>query len=239
LRFDADANTQWFANLSRSAEPPSFGELSGGPGVTQVDQQRATSTEIGMRTQREDFSLDVALYRARVEGELLSLNDHAGNPLGTINAGRTLHQGLELGAEWSVARDWRLSANYLVNDFRFEQDPVYGDNALAGVPPQQLRTALRWGRGERFHVEPNVEWVPRGYYIDHANTSRAPGHATVGLKLGGEARGGWRWFADLRNLGDRRWIASTNVIADAGGRDGRNFLPGDGRSVYVGLEWQM
>jgi iron complex outermembrane receptor protein len=59
------------------------------------------------------------------------------------------------------------------------------------------------------------------------------------LKLGGEAGGGWRWFADLRNLGDRRWIASTNVIADAGGRDGRNFLPGDGRSVYVGLEWQM
>jgi iron complex outermembrane receptor protein len=57
------------------------------------------------------------------------------------------------------------------------------------------------------------------------------------LKLGGAARGGWRWFADLRNLGDRRWIASTNVIADAGGRDGRNFLPGDGRSAYLGLEW--
>ena len=237
LRFDADANTQWFANLSRSAEPPSFGELSGGPGVTQVDQQRATSAELGMRTQRDALSLDIALYRARVEGELLALDDDAGNPLGTINAGRTLHQGLELGAEWSLARHWRLSANYLVNDFRFEHDPVYGDNALAGVPPQQLRAALRWGRDERFHVEPNVEWVPRGYYVDHANTFRAPGYATVGLKLGGEAGGGWRWFADLRNLGDRRWISSTNVIADAGGRDGRNFLPGDGRSAYLGLEW--
>ena len=237
VRFDADADTQWFANLSRSAEPPSFGELSGGPGITQVDQQRASSAEIGMRTRRDALSLDVALYRARVEGELLALNDDAGNPLGTINAGRTLHQGLELGAQWAFARDWRLSANYLVNDFRFEHDPVYGDNALAGVPPQQLRTALRWGRGERFHVEPSMEWVPRGYYIDHANTFRAPGYATFGLKLGGEAGAGWRWFADLRNLDDRRWIASTNVIADAGGRDGRNFLPGDGRSVYVGFEW--
>jgi iron complex outermembrane receptor protein len=237
LRFDADARTRWFANLSRSAEPPSFGELSGGPGVTPVDQQRATSAELGMRTRRDALSLDIAVYRARIEGELLALDDGDGNPLGTVNAGRTLHQGLEFGAEWTLARDWRLSANYLYNDFRFERDPVYGDNALAGVPPQQLRAALRWQPGARFHLEPNLEWVPHGAYVDHANTFRAPGFATFGLKLGGEAGAGWRWFADLRNLGDRRWIASTNVVADAGGRDGRNFLPGDGRSVYVGLEW--
>ena len=32
-------------------------------------------------------------------------------------------------------------------------------------------------------------------------------------------------------------LADTNVLADAGGRDGRNFLPGDVRSVYVGMEW--
>jgi iron complex outermembrane receptor protein len=237
LRFDADPRTQWFANLSRSAEPPSFGELSGGLGVTPVDQQRATSAELGMRTQREHLSLDVALYRAWVEGELLALNDAGGDPLGTVNAGRTLHQGIEIGARWTFARDWRLSANYLRNDFRFERDPVYGDNRLAGVPPQQLRAALRWSGDESFHIEPNLEWAPQGWYIDHADTFRAPGYATFGLKLGGEAGAGWRWFADLRNLGDRRWIAGTNVVADAGGRDGRNFLPGDGRSAYFGLEW--
>jgi iron complex outermembrane receptor protein len=238
LRFDASPRTQWFANVGRSAEPPSFGELSGGPGVTPVERQRATTAELGMRTHRETLSLDVAFYRARIDGELLALDDAEGNPLGTVNAGRTLHQGLELGAEWSFAREWRLSANYLLNDFRFERDPAYGDNRLAGIPPQQLRAALRWSRSARFHVEPGIEWVPQGYYVDHANTFRAPGFATFGLKLGGEAGAGWNWFADLRNLGDRRWIASTNVVADANGRDGRNFLPGDGRSVYVGIEWR-
>ncbi len=237
VRFDADPRTQWFANLSRSAEPPSFGELSGGPGVSQVDQQRATTAEVGMRTRRDALSLDIAVYRARVDGELLALNDADGNPLGTVNAGRTLHQGLELGAGWAFARDWRLSANYLLNDFRFERDPAYGDNRLAGIPPQQLRAALRWSRSGRFHVEPNVEWVPQGWFVDHANSFRAPGFATIGLRLGGEAGAGWNWFADLRNLADRRWIASTGVVADARGMDGRNFLPGDGRSVYVGLEW--
>lgn len=239
LRFDADAHTQWFANLSRSAEPPSFGELSGGPGVTPVDQQRATSAELGMRTQRDALSLDVALYRARIDGELLALDDGEGNPLGTVNAGRTLHQGVEFGAGWTFPRDWTLSANYLRNDFRFDRDPVHGDNRLAGVPPQQLRAALRWSRNPRLHVEPNLEWVPDGGYVDHADTFRAPGYVVFGLKLGGEAGDGWTWFADLRNLGDRRWIAGTNVVADAGGRDGRNFLPGDGRSLYLGLERRM
>jgi iron complex outermembrane receptor protein len=179
------------------------------------------------------------VYRARIRGELLALDDAAGNPLGTVNAARTVHQGVELGAEWTFARDWRLAANYLRNDFRFDRDPVYGDNALAGVPPQQLRASLRWQLGPHFHVEPNLEWVPQDWYVDHANTFRAPGYVIAGLKLGGEAGGGWRWFADLRNLGDRRWIAGTNVVADAGGGDGRNFLPGDGRSLYLGLEWRM
>jgi iron complex outermembrane receptor protein len=173
-----------------------------------------------------------------VEGRIVETMHGERMPRRPLYADRTVHRGLEFGAGWTFARDWRLSASYLCNDFRFERDAVYGNNRLAGVPPQQLRAALRWSRDARFHVEPNVEWVPQGYFIDHANSFRAPGYATVGLKLGGEAAAGWTWFADLRNLGDRRWIAGTNVIADAGGRDGQNFLPGDGRSVYVGLEWR-
>jgi iron complex outermembrane receptor protein len=238
LRYLVDDHAQLFANISRSAEPPSFGELSGGPGVTPLGMQRATSAELGLRIQRDALSLDAVLYRAHVDGELLSLGDGQGNPLGTVNAGRTRHQGIEFGLAWAVARDWRLSANYLYNDFRFDHDPVHGDNALAGVPPQQLRAALRWSRGGRFHVEPNVEWAPRDYYIDHANSFKAPGYAIFGLKIGGDAGAGWQWFADLRNLGDRRWIASSNVVADAHGSDGRNFLPGDGRALYIGLEWR-
>jgi iron complex outermembrane receptor protein len=238
LRYLLGEHAQLFANISRSAEPPSFGELSGGPGVTPVGMQRATSAELGLRIRRDALSLDAVLYRAIVDGELLSLGDGQGNPLGTVNAGPTRHQGIEFGFDWTLARNWRLSANYLYNDFRFDHDPVYDDNALAGVPPQQLRAALRWNSGGRFHVEPNVEWVPQGYYIDHANSFKAPGYAILGLKLGGDAGAGWQWFADLRNLADRKWIASSNVVADAHGVDGRNFLPGDGRSLYVGLEWR-
>jgi iron complex outermembrane receptor protein len=229
-----DDGAQVFANLSRSLEPPSFGELTGGPGVTQVDLQEAATLELGARVRRDEWWLDAALYRARIEGELLALNDVQGNPLGTTNADRTVHRGVELG----VSRDWtrwRVAANYLFNDFRFDGDPVFGDNTLAGVPQQQLRAELRWSRGERFGVTPNVEWNDRTW-IDHANTLRAKGAVVWGLRIDGGFGDGWRWFADLRNAFDKRWVASTNVVANAGGVDGRHLLPGDGRGVYAGVE---
>jgi iron complex outermembrane receptor protein len=187
---------------------------------------------MGLRVQRDALSLDAALYRARVDGELLALTDGNGNPLGTVNADRTIHQGLELGLGWHFAQQWLLSTNYLWNDFRFDHDPVYGDNELAGIPSQQLRTSLRWSRNDALYIAPD-------YYVDHSNTFRAPGYTLLGLRMGGRLASRWSWFVDARNLTDRKWIASTNVVADARGQDQANFMPGDGRSVYAGLEWAM
>lgn len=239
VRYLIDAQAQVFANLSRSLEPPSFGELTGGPGVTQVDEQEGTTAEIGLRVQRDALSLDVALYRARIDGELLALSDGNGNPLGTVNADRTIHQGIELGMDWRFAPSWTLSTNYLWNDFHFDHDAVYGDNEIAGVPPQHLRASLRWSVGDALYVAPNLEWVPQDYYIDHANSFRAPGYTLLGLRIGGAIASTCAWFVDARNLADRKWISSTGVVADAMGRDQANFMPGDGRSVYFGVEWKM
>jgi len=238
LLFQPAAQTQAYVNLSGSREPPSFGEITGGPAATLVDAQRATTLELGYRTRGEALSLDVSVYDARVRNELLALTDGNGNPLGTINADRTRHRGVELGLDWPLAASLTGSVSYLFNDFRFDGDPVFGDNRLAGVPRQLLRTELRWQVGEHLYLTPNAEWVAQDTFIDHANTFRAPGYHLLGLRIGGDVAAHWRWFVDARNLQDRRWIASTNVVADAGGRDAANFLPGEGRSVYVGFEWR-
>lgn len=226
-----------FGNLSRSYEPPSFGELAGGPQLTLVDAQKATSGEVGLRLARDGLTVDAALYRADLRSELLALSDADGNPRGTVNAGRTRHQGLEFAAAWRIteAAEWRVA--YLWNDFRFDGDAVYGDNRLAGIAPQLLRTELRWSLGA-VYLAPNLEWSPQRSYVDHANTLAADAYAIAGLRIGGVLQQRWHWFVDARNLGDRRYAATTGVIADALGRDSRQFLPGDGRSVFAGLEWR-
>jgi iron complex outermembrane receptor protein len=60
-------------------------------------------------------------------------------------------------------------------------------------------------------------------------------YALWGLRAAGPLDRSVSWWLDARNLSDRRYAASTGVIADAGGADRAQFLPGNGRSLYAGL----
>jgi outer membrane receptor protein involved in Fe transport len=71
-----------------------------------------------------------------------------------------------------------------------------------------------------------------------ANTLFADPYTLFGLKLGYRSDRGLGGFVEGRNLGDRTYAATTGVIADARGRDSAQFLPGDGRSVFAGLDYR-
>ena len=50
---------------------------------------------------------------------------------------------------------------------------------------------------------------------------------------------GLGFFVEGRNLSDKTYISTTGVVANARGQDAALFMPGDGRSLYVGLEWKL
>lgn len=239
LRYEFTPDIQIFGNVSRSFEPPSFGELSGGPGITPVEEQTATTFEIGSRGNTERARWDIVYYRAWVEDELLSLNDAFGNPLGTVNGGDTLHQGLETGLSIDLLDSLELRQMYLWNDFSFDGHPLYNSNPIAGIPEHYYRAELLYHTPQGFYIGPNVEWVPDGYAVDHANTLFADSYAIMGMKAGYRSGRNLSLFIEGRNLTDRTYAATTGVIADAGGVDSAQFLPGDGRSVFVGFEWRQ
>lgn len=228
-----------FANISGSYEPPTFGELTGGVNITPLSAQKAKTFEIGTRGFLAAFQWDFAFYRSDLEDELLSLTTPTGQPLGTVNAPDTRHQGIEFGfvANFSEELVWRGS--YLWNDFRFVDNPVFRDNRLPGIPPQFLRSELLYWPMPGWYVGPTVEWSPQAMPVDMANTLFADGYAIWGLKAGRQVAKGLSFFVEGRNLSNRKYIATTGVIANANGMDQAQFLPGDGRSVYAGLEWRM
>lgn len=238
-RYEITPQVQFYGNLSRSFEPPSFGELAGGPNITQVQKQSAWTFEIGSRGRIADKTWDATYYRARVEDELLALNSATGVPLGTVNAPDTLHQGIELGIGGRLFSMFDARAAYFWNDFRFDNHPVYRNNDLPGLPRQFLRAEILHTASGGFYAGPNVEWSPQSYAVDMANTLYADGYAVLGFKVGQRLGKGVSWFADGRNLGGRRYTATTGVIANASGVDSRQFNPGLGRSVFIGLEWKQ
>jgi iron complex outermembrane recepter protein len=228
------AGSDWsvFGNVSGSFEPPSFGELTGGAGVDLLDAQTARTIELGTRGQLARVTWDVVAYSAKVRDELLSLNTPTGQPLGTVNAPRTDHRGLEVGAQLDITRAVSWRSAYLWNDFRF------GDGALPGIPEHVYRGELRWTPRAQYFVALSTEWVPRRYAVDIANSLFADPYALWGLKLGRDADRGVSWFLEGRNLSDRNYAATTGVIADARGLDSAQFLPGDGRAVYAGVDFR-
>ncbi len=247
LRWDA-GSYQIFGNVSGSYEPPSFSETNGA--LTPNEAQTATTLEIGTRGSHANIRWDATVYASQIEGEFLALNNSAGTPLGTTNADRTTHEGVEIFGEADLfgptltgALDHRLFLRgaWTYGRFKFDDDAQYGDQTIAGLPPHLIRGELVWENNAGYYAGPTVEWVPVKSYVDHANTLKSDPYALLGFKIGRRVEEGFSWFIEAKNLTDERYAASTGVVANAGADPAnmsRNFLPGDGRGVFAGLEWK-
>jgi len=267
LLWDVTPTSQLYANISRSFEPPSFGELTapalGGAGLVDLKAQTATTLEFGTRGTEGRFHWDFAYYYAWLDHELMEYQLLPGLSQ-TINAGRTIHQGVEAAMEIDllhglltresvetrvegknvVASEKKerfdritLRQVYLWNDFRYDGDPAFGDNRLPGVPEHYYRAELVYEHPCGFYAGPNVEWVPRKYNVDSATTLYADPYALLGFRLGYRSERGFSFYVEGKNLTDERYAATTGVVSVATPNQAL-FLPGDGRGFYGGIEWR-
>ncbi len=250
LLWNIDPTWQAYANVSRSAEVPSFGESSNGlqgtPLIpfTSIRPQRATTYEIGTRGQRPDLTWELTGYRANITDELQCLYSAFGN-CNVTNADRTIHQGIEAGLGVAVFKGmfdagpqpdklW-LNMAYTFNDFRFDNDATFGNNLLPGAPRHYLRAELLYKHANGFYVGPNVEWVPESYYVDSANTLKTEPYALLGLKAGVDNGGTYSGYIEARNVLDTRYIASASIL-DRATATSPLFEPGTGRAIYAGVK---
>lgn len=233
LLYEPSAGVQIFANYSRSVEFPGFIELAQIASFVDLDPQRAWSFEVGTRGRRGIAEWDIAAYRADLDGELLQFDVGPDIPAATFNAGETRHQGVEAALALNVAEWLQLRQIYQYSDFRFVDDPQYGDNRLPVVPEHVYRAELRLGT-DALHVAPNVEWVPRGAWTDYANTLRVDGYALVGLSAGATVAEGIDLFLDARNLLGEEAVGDISAAISAT-PESAIFYPVERRAVFGGV----
>lgn len=247
LLVDAAEDIQFFGNISRSFEAPSLADLTSGGAFpfAPLDPQRATVFEVGTRGQAGIVSWDIALYRAELENEFLDLAVPGARGLITVttNGDRTIHQGLEFGLDvrpFKAALEkngqaLRLSAAYTFNDFTFDDDAVYGDNQLAGVPRHVLIAEARFDQLDKFYLSTTLRWIPDGPWADYANTERAPGYETVQITAGVTLTEGIELFGSVENLFDTVFISNVTTNANQRLTNEAIYTPGQGRAVFGGL----
>ncbi|MGD9784634.1 MAG: TonB-dependent receptor family protein [Hyphomicrobiaceae bacterium] len=259
ILWDVDPAWQIFANVSRSAEVPTFDvNTFSTPATSVVEAQTATTLEIGTRGRRPDFVWDISLYRAEIDNELQCLTAGLFAACTTVNADKTVHQGIEAGLGVAIAKStfdlndrfW-LNLVYNYNDFFFDGDATWGNNRLPGVAPHNLKAEVLYKHPNGFYAGPNVEWVPEGFYSDNTNILKSNPYALLNLRIGYDQEVGWSGYIEGRNLLDKRYISSTITIGDGNPIPiappfftplplfGELYNPGTGISVYGGLRYRM
>jgi iron complex outermembrane recepter protein len=128
--------------------------------------------------------------------------------------------------------------SYTLNDFHFDQNPVYSDHRIAGIPIHVYEVQLLYESPLGFYAGPNVLCNLSRYPVDEANTLFADSYVLLGFRAGFRRTNGFSVFVDCRNLTNQRYASSIDVIADARTEPNPEiFHPGDGRSFYGGVSW--
>lgn len=195
-----------------------------------------------------------------------SINTPTGPSILNTNAGQTVHQGVELGfdtvlwnglfchpeqttVELSKSKEFDFPSNGrdrlylkqvgLFNDFHFVNDVAYGNNTLPGIPMLFYRAELLYEHPKGFYAGPNIEYVPVGYNVDAAATLYTQPYAILGFKVGYRPKKGLSFYLEAMNICNTTYAATTGIIANAQAphADLAQFFPGDGASVYAGVEY--
>jgi len=244
--WDFAEHQQAYANISRAYEAPGISDLTAA-GVLPfdpLDAQQSTTLEIGSRGQSARWSWDISLYRSRVENEFIDLTN--GFVTNTVNSvSDTIHQGIEAGLDWrpsiaalqkhGISLAWRNVVT--LNDFSFDNHPLYGNNTLAGVPDVNYLTEINLSQ-ERWNGGLNVRHVVQGPYADFANTVQTDGYTVVGLNASWNINDATRVFISAENLGDKKYISNVSTVGLAN-ETSQIFTPGQGRAGFIGAQFDF
>jgi outer membrane receptor protein involved in Fe transport len=201
---------------------------------------RVDSYESGIRGQFSDaIRYELSAYQMVKVDDILSFT-HPDGTQETVNAGRTLHRGIEAGLGIAPHPDLRLDLSYAYarhsydlwepragqdfNGNEMEQAPrVVGNAVLSYEPPFLEDGALAL---EASRIGP--------YWMDPANTTRYEGHYTLGLRARIPVYRGVALSARIANLTDTRYAELASYTTARG----EELAPGMPRALYLGIQYR-
>ncbi|ROZ80305.1 TonB-dependent receptor [Pseudomonas neustonica] len=257
LRYQLESGTELYGNLSRSVEPPHAWSMIWGSPIrfventqpwsrrqstpVSLDNQTATTFEVGARGDSIIGLWDLAWYYSRVNHELLSVEVEPGFSPET-NASATVHQGVEAGLTSTLWQGDKLGAlalrqAYTFSDFHYRDDDTFGSNPLPGLPRHYYQGELRYQHPTGVYVGLNTQYASK-VPVDYANSWSADSYTTFGATLGYDApQQDWQAWLELRNLTDEHYAATVTPGYNDNGVEAARLTPGESFGVYTGFSW--
>ncbi len=250
LKYDISANHWLFANVGRGYSNPSLAETLTPDGVINPDikQETGTNYELGglFYFDEKKLEVNIALYRMDIRNLLVAQRVGDDQFIGK-NAGKTKHQGLEMGLSYTLNLSSEINVapflNYTFSDHSFvdfvDGTNDYSGNPLTGVPKHRLNSGIQIRLFNDFYWNTTYQYVGAIPLTDANTLSSDPFHLfntklgygkkltdriSIGIDLG------------MNNIFDVVYAQSVLINTQAfGGAEPRYYYPGDGRNFYGSL----
>ncbi|ODU02600.1 MAG: TonB-dependent receptor [Thiobacillus sp. SCN 63-1177] len=235
---------QAFAGAFKGFSPAMVASAISADGLDQeLEAERSTNLEIGVRGAVDRLSYEATAFQMDFDNQIIPQSESGGVGATVTNAGKTLHRGLEGALGFDLGAGWSVSANATyIPTAKFNSTKIIGGidrngNRLPYAPELMTNLALNYASGG-LKTSLSAHRVS-SQFVDPENTKaesadgrrgEIPAYTTLDLSAHYAVNKQLNVFAIVRNLTDRKYIASRNP-------DG--IFPGIERNFVLGMNYKL
>ena len=238
-----------FASYRHAFRVPSQSQLfrqGKATNTVKLDPVKVDNYEIGLRGKTiSKVNYEISVYYMVKEDDILTFK-HADGSSETMNAGKTLHQGIETGLTAPLSNDIDLAVSYAYTEFTYEDWKPnstidYSDNQLEAAPRDIGNVALGYHPSQLNGGKVELELSYLGqYWMDQANTETYKGHQLLNIRFNYPVTPEFKVSARILNLEDKTYATnSTYKPAAYGNPETFEYSPGMPRTAYVSASYSF
>ncbi len=245
ITYDFSKSISAFISYNHAFRVPSSGDLfrgNSGTASTAVNLKpiKVDSYETGVRGNVGNvFIYNASVYYMVKKDDIVSYSPQTGVTQ-RLNAGKTEHKGVEIGAGIQPLKEIELSSSFSYalhkyKEYRVSITTDYSGKEISAAPRAIVNTRLNYKPSFLRGGSTELEWVRLGrYWMDDANTEQYSGHDLFNLRASYNISKEWGLYAKVINMFDRLYAER----ASKSGSSDSQFAPGSPRIFFAGLTYR-
>jgi len=244
MTYQFAASHSGFIAYREAFRAPSEGQLfrpGGNADAVSVNLQpvKVASIETGVRGKIGTWKYDASLYSMKKTDDIVRYEDPVTGDRQNVNAGETLHEGVEagIGGNLASAVSLDIAASYAKHSYEVwvKDTTDFSGKEMSAAPRLVMNTRLGFTPSFLNKGKVELEWEKLGsYWMNDANTEKYEGHDLLHLRVNYFAGKKLEFYGRIMNVTDERY--ATNASISSGNR---TFAPGMPRTVYAGMKYQF
>ena len=245
-QFNSELNG--FISYRQAFRAPSESQLfRSGKAINTVNLKpiKVASIETGLRGKYKNTHYDISLYYMKKKDDILTYQDTVANTRETMNAGSTLHQGIEIGFGNKLTDSLMLDiatsyAKHTYEEWNPKTGVSYSGKEMESAPRLIANTRLGYKPLALNGGKVELEWVKLGdYWMDSANTYKYSGHDVINIRVNHNLSKKLEVYARLMNIADKRYATSAKYTPAGFSAEKFEYAPGMPRTIYLGMKYKF